>query len=104
MHAVIKTGGKQYRVAEGDVLELEKLDGAPGDAISFDEVLAVGDGADMKVGAPIVDGASVKGEVVDQTRGEKIIIFKKKRRHNYRRRNGHRQFLTLVRVTGIEAG
>jgi large subunit ribosomal protein L21 len=104
MHAVIKTGGKQYRVAEGDVLQIETISGEPGDAVSFDEVLAVGDGADMKVGTPVVEGAKVDAEVVDQTRGDKIIVFKKKRRQNYRRRTGHRQNLTVVRVTGITAG
>jgi len=101
MHAVIKTGGKQYRVAEGDVLEVETLAGAPGDTIAFEEVLTVGDGADMKIGTPVVEGAKVEAEILDQTRGDKIIVFKKKRRQNYRRTQGHRQNLTVVRVTGI---
>jgi len=104
MHAVIKTGGKQYRVAEGDVLKIETLAGEPGDAVNFDQVLAVGDGADIKIGTPVVDGAKVEGQILDQTRGEKIIVFKKKRRQNYRRKAGHRQNLTVVRVTGITGG
>ena len=103
MHAVIKTGGKQYRVAEGDVLEIETLAGDPGATIAFDEVLAVGDGADMKVGTPLVDGAKVEAEILDQTRGEKIIVFKKKRRQGYRRTQGHRQNLTVVRIGAISA-
>ncbi len=104
MHAVIKTGGKQYRVAEGDVLEIERLVAEPGQTLTFEDVLAVGDGADLQVGAPTVAGARVEVEVLEQTRGDKIIIFKKKRRQNYRRRTGHRQNLTVVRVTGIAAG
>lgn len=100
MHAVIKTGGKQYRVAEGDVLNVETLQAEPGATVAFD-VLALGDGADLKVGAPLVDGAKVEAEVLDQIRGDKIIVFKKKRRQNYRRTRGHRQNLTVVRVTGI---
>lgn len=100
MHAVIKTGGKQYRVAEGDVLKVETLQAEPGATVEFD-VLAVGDGADLKVGAPLVDGAKVEAEVLDQIRGDKIIVFKKKRRQNYRRTRGHRQNLTVLKVTGI---
>ncbi|WP_416899193.1 MAG: 50S ribosomal protein L21 [Minwuia sp.] len=103
MHAVIKTGGKQYRVAEGDVLQIETLQGEPGSTVAFDEVLAVGDGADMKVGTPLVDGAKVEAEILDHTRGEKIIIFKKKRRQGYRRKLGHRQNLTVVRIGAISA-
>jgi large subunit ribosomal protein L21 len=97
MFAVIKTGGKQYKVAENDVIAVEKLDGETGAAITFDQVLMVGD----KVGAPVVDGASVAGEIVDQFRADKVIVFKKKRRQNYRRKNGHRQYQTLVKITGI---
>lgn len=100
MHAVIKTGGKQYRVAEGDVLKVETLQAEPGATVAFD-VLAVGDGADLKVGTPMVEGAKVEAEVVDQIRGDKVIVFKKKRRQNYRRTRGHRQNLTVVKVTGI---
>lgn len=97
MFAVIKTGGKQYKVAENDVIAVEKLDGEAGSAITFDQVLMVGD----KVGAPVVDGASVAGEIVDQFKTDKVIVFKKKRRQNYRRKHGHRQQQTLVKITGI---
>ena len=104
MFAVIKTGGKQYRVAADQTLEVEKLAGDAGDTIVFDKVLMVaGDGEPM-VGAPNVDGASVAGEIVEQKRGPKIIIFKKRRRKNSRRKNGHRQDLTLVRITDILTG
>lgn len=97
MFAVIKTGGKQYKVAKDDVIAVEKLSGAVGETVTFDQVLMVGD----KVGAPIVDGAAVTAEVVDQFKGEKVIVFKKKRRQNYRRKRGHRQQQTLVKITGI---
>ena len=100
MFAVIKTGGKQYKVAQDDVIAVEKLDAEAGATVTFDEVLMVGD----KVGAPTVAGASVTGEVVEQTRGDKIIVFKKKRRHNYRRKNGHRQLLTMVKITDVGGG
>jgi large subunit ribosomal protein L21 len=101
MFAIIKTGGKQYRVASGDVVTIDKLSGAAGDAISFGEVLLVTDGDDVKVGAPTLSGAAVAAEVVEQTRGEKVIAFKKRRRQNSRRKRGHRQELTVVRITGI---
>ena len=97
MFAVIQTGGKQYKVAENDVIRIEKLAGAAGDSITFDQVLMVDD----KVGAPLVSGASVTGTVVAQDRNEKVIIFKKKRRQNYRRKKGHRQEVTVVRITSI---
>jgi large subunit ribosomal protein L21 len=101
MFAVIKTGGKQYRVAADDEITIERLAGEAGDTVQFDEVLMVG-GADAPlIGAPTVDGASVVAEIVRQARGDKIIIFKKRRRQNSRRRNGHRQDLTVVRVTDI---
>ncbi|MFC1673684.1 50S ribosomal protein L21 [Pseudomonadota bacterium] len=104
MFAVIKTGGKQYRVSENDVLVVEKLTGEDGAKIEFNEVLMIGeDGKAPTVGAPLLDKASVTGEVVRQTRGEKLIIFKKRRRQNSRRKNGHRQDLTLVKITGISA-
>ena len=103
MFAVIKTGGKQYKVAEGDVIQVEKLDGESGQAVSFDQVLALGGDGDMTVGQPLIDGASVSGEVLDQTRGDKIIVFKKKRRQGYRRKYGHKQHLTVVRITDIAA-
>jgi large subunit ribosomal protein L21 len=97
MFAVIKTGGKQYKVAPNDVILVEKLPGQAGDTVILDQVLMVGD----KVGAPIVAGASVTATLVEQTRGEKIIIFKKKRRQNYRRKKGHRQELTVLRIASI---
>jgi len=104
MFAVIKTGGKQYKVAAEDTLTVEKLDGAAGDTVTFDNVLMVGTGSDVTLGAPLVDGASVVGELVEQTRGEKIKVFKKKRRQKYRRTAGHRQELSVVRVTDILTG
>ena len=104
MFAVIRTGGKQYRVAKDDVIAVEKLAGEPGDAVEFGEVLMVGDGAEVAAGTPLVAGAAVTATVVEQSRADKIIVFKKKRRHNYRRKNGHRQHLTVLRITGIGAG
>ena len=104
MFAVIKTGGKQYKVAANDLVRVEKLAGDAGDAITFENVLMVGAGADVTLGAPLVEGALVAGEVVEQFRDKKVIIFKKKRRQHYRRKNGHRQELTLVRITEILTG
>lgn len=102
MYAVIRTGGKQYRVAADDVLEIERLTGEPGDKVEFADVLLVGGGeGDPQIGAPLVAGAMVAAEVVDHHRGDKIIIFKKKRRQNYRRKRGHRQELTTVKITDI---
>jgi len=103
-YAVIRTGGKQYRVEPGDVIRVEKLDGDAGAEVEFNEVLATGDGGSVKIGSPLVDGASVKAKVVEQGRLKKIIVYKKKRRKGYRRRQGHRQYQTTLRVTGIEAG
>jgi large subunit ribosomal protein L21 len=100
MFAVIQTGGKQYKVASGDVIRVEKLAGEAGSELVLDQVLMVGD----KIGAPVVAGASVKATVVAQARGEKIIVFKKRRRQNSRRKNGHRQDLTILRITDISAG
>jgi large subunit ribosomal protein L21 len=99
MFAVIKTGGKQYRVASGDVIKVEKLEAEAGATVTLDQVLMAGD----KVGTPLVAGATVSAEVVAQDRGPKIIVFKKKRRQNYRRKNGHRQDLTVLRITDITA-
>jgi len=101
MFAVLKTGGKQYRVAAGQVIKVEKLDGEVGSTIKFDEILMVGDDKGVKVGEPLIAGASVSAEVLEQTRAPKIIVFKKKRRHNYRRKKGHRQNITVLRVTDI---
>jgi len=101
MYAVIQTGGKQYKVAQNDVIIVEKLPGASGDTVEFGEVLMVADGAKRAVGAPLVAGALVTATVLDQGKGDKIIVFKKKRRKNYRRKNGHRQFQTVLRISGI---
>ena len=101
MYAVIKTGGKQYKVAKDQILVVERLPGEAGDTLSFDEVLMVGDGDRATVGTPFVDGAAVSAEVVEQTRGKKIIVFKKKRRKTYRRRRGHRQEQTVLRVIEV---
>ncbi len=101
MYAVIKTGGKQYRVAKDDIIIIEKLDGEAGASLEFAEVLMVGEGESVKVGAPTVAGAKVTGELVEQTRGPKVIAFKKRRRKNSRRKRGHRQDLTKVRITSI---
>lgn len=101
MYAVIRTGGKQYRVAEGDVVEVEKLTGDAGQDITFDEVLLLGDDGATEIGRPLVAGAAVTGQIVEQFKARKVIVFKFKRRKNYRRKKGHRQELTRVRVTGI---
>jgi large subunit ribosomal protein L21 len=103
MYAVIRTGGKQYRVAEGDTIKVEKLDAEVGGTLDLGEVLMVGgaNGEEARVGAPLVDGARVTAEVVEQTRGPKIIVFKKKRRKNYQRKKGHRQDLTVLRIREI---
>jgi large subunit ribosomal protein L21 len=104
MYAVIKTGGKQYKVAKNDVILVEKLPGEAGAAVELDEVLLVGDDKSQTVGSPLVDGAHVAATVLEQTRGEKIIVFKKKRRQNYRRKAGHRQDLTALKITDIVTG
>lgn len=101
MYAVIRTGGKQYTVAANDVFDIEKIPGEAGDTVEFPEVLLVGSEGEPLIGTPLVAGASVTAELVEQHRGEKIIIFKKRRRQNSRRRNGHRQYLTTVRITEI---
>ena len=101
MIAVIKTGGKQYRVAEDEVLTIEKLDGEAGSTVVFDQVLMVGEGGEATIGTPLVEGASVAAELVEQGRADKIVVFKKKRRKGYRRRAGHRQHQTVVRITEI---
>jgi large subunit ribosomal protein L21 len=103
MFAVIRTGGKQYRVSPNDVLKVEKLAGEPGSTITFTDVLAVGGEGTLTLGSPILAGASVTASVIAQDRLEKIIIFKKRRRQNSRRRNGHRQHVTVLRVSEINA-
>jgi len=104
MYAVIRTGGKQYRVATDDVIEVEKLAGEAGEIIQFSEVLMLGGEGAAQIGAPTVSGASVAAQVLEQKRADKIIVFKKKRRKNYRRKKGHRQHLTAVRITEILTG
>ena len=101
MYAVLKTGGKQYKVAENDVIIVEKLAAEAGSNIDLDEVLMIGDGEASTVGTPTVVGAKVTAEVLEQKRGKKVIVFKKKRRQNYRRTRGHRQELTVLRITDI---
>lgn len=101
MYAVIKTGGKQYRVQAGDLLVVEKLDGEPGAEVAFGDVLMLGDGEAVTVGAPLVDGAKVSATLIETRKGEKVKIFKKIRRQGYRRTRGHRQSETVLRVTSI---
>ncbi len=102
MHAIIKTGGKQYRVKEGDYLSIEKIvDAEKGSAVTFEEVLAVGDGAAIKIGAPFLSGATVKAKVVATGKAKKLMVFKKKRRKGYMVKRGHRQHFTRVQITGI---
>jgi large subunit ribosomal protein L21 len=103
MYAVVKTGGKQYRVEPGAVIKVERLDGEVGSTIALDQVLMIGgdNGGEPKVGAPLIDGASVAAEVLEQNRAPKVIIFKKKRRKNYRRKRGHRQLQTVLRINEI---
>lgn len=102
MYAVIKTGGKQYRVAQGDRLRVEKLPGDVGASVTFDEVLMLG-GEKVSVGTPLVKGAKVTAEIVAQDRAKKIIVFKFRRRKNYRRKRGHRQPFTEIKITGVSA-
>jgi len=101
MYAVVKTGGKQYRVAQGDVFVVERLAGEPDSVIELDQVLMLDNGKETVIGTPLVEGARVAAEVVEQARGDKIIVFKMKRRKDYRRTKGHRQDLTVLRVTEI---
>jgi large subunit ribosomal protein L21 len=104
MYAVIKTGGKQYRVAKDDVVTIERIAGEAGATVEFTEVLMVGSGESVKVGAPTVAGAKVTAELIGQTRGDKLIAFKKRRRKNSRRKKGHRQDHSKVRITAITGG
>ena len=104
MYAVIRTGGKQYRVASGQVIKIERLDGEVGETVAFDQVLMIGDEqaeGEPTIGAPLVEGARVTAEVLEQGKGSKVIVFKKKRRKNYRRRRGHRQLQTVLRIRDI---
>jgi large subunit ribosomal protein L21 len=101
MYAVFKTGGKQYRASQGDRLRIEKLDAEVGDSIEFDQILLVGEGSDIKVGAPLVDGGRIAAKVTAQGRGKKVEVIKFKRRKNYKRHHGHRQSYTEVEITSI---
>jgi large subunit ribosomal protein L21 len=101
MFAVLKTGGKQYKVAKDDVIHIERLAGEAGVQLVFDQVLMVGEGANATAGAPLVAGASVAATLLEQVQGDKVIIFKKRRRHNYRRKRGHRQLLSVIRIDEI---
>ncbi|MCB9979346.1 MAG: 50S ribosomal protein L21 [Rhodospirillales bacterium] len=103
MFAVIRTGGKQYKVSKNDTLRVEKLSAGAGETVTIGDVLLVCDGAKSTVGVPTVAGAKVMAEIVEHVRADKIIVFKKKRRQNYRRKNGHRQDLTLIKITDIKA-
>lgn len=103
MYAVIESGGKQHRVVEGETLKLEKIELSVGDTVNFDNVLMVGEGESVKIGAPYVEGSSVTAEVVAQGRAKKVTIIKFNRRKHYRKRQGHRQWFTEVRITGIKA-
>jgi large subunit ribosomal protein L21 len=101
MYAVIKTGGKQHKVSEGDVIAIEKINGGKGDAIVFEQVLMVEKDGDIRVGRPLVEGAKVTGEILAQTKGDKLIVFKMKKRKGYHKKNGHRQQLTSMRIKEI---
>ena len=103
MHAIIVTGGKQYKVAEGDVVYIEKLDQEAGDVVKFDQVLAIIDGEEATFGTPVVEGASVEANVVKNGKGKKVLVFKYKPKKNYRRRQGHRQPYTKVEITKVNA-
>ncbi len=100
--AIVETGGKQYRAAVGQLLDVEKLPVEPGQEVAFDQILLVSDDNGTRVGAPLVEGATVKAEVTEQGRGRKVTVFKMKRRKQYRRKQGHRQAFTRVRITAIE--
>ena len=103
MYAVFKTGGKQYRASTGDVIKIEKIEAEKGATIELDQVLMVGEGEDVKIGTPFLEGGKVTATVVDQGRRDKIMVIKFKRRKNYRRQMGHRQYFTQIEITGIEA-
>ncbi len=103
MYAIFSTGGKQYKVSEGDWLDIEKIEGDETPEVSFHQVLALGDGNDIKIGCPFIEGALVLGTVVEQRRGPKIRIFKMKRRKGYRKRQGHRQEITRIKITAIQS-
>ena len=101
-YAVIRAGGKQYRVAEGDLVRIEKLAGEVGEKVTLADVLFIGGNGDVKIGAPLLENASVTGEIVSQAKAKKVLVFKKKRRKSYSRQRGHRQHQTTLRITGID--
>jgi large subunit ribosomal protein L21 len=101
MYAVLSTGGKQYKVEEGDILRIEKISGDVGATVSFDKVLMLSDGEKVRVGTPLIDGISVSGHIVEQDKAKKILVFKYKRRKHYRRKQGHRQPFTAVKIDSI---
>jgi len=103
MYAVIKTGGKQYRVASGDEIKFEKLQGEKGDAVTFEEVLLVSDDGEVRLGQPYLENSKVVGRITRQAKSKKVVVFKYKRRKGYRKKRGHRQHFTLVRIENIEA-
>lgn len=103
MYAVVKTGGRQYKIEPGQVVRVDKLEGQVGDTVTLTEVLLVKDGEALKAGAPLLDGASVTAQIVEQDKGKKIIVFKKKRRHGYQKTQGHRQDYTALKITAINA-
>ena len=102
MYAIIRTGNKQYRVKEGDIIDIEKLPGESASVVQFEEVLLLSTGDSIKIGEPVLQGVSVKGEIVEQMRDDKLFVFKYKKRKNCRRRKGHRQSLSRVKITAIE--
>ena len=104
MLAVFKTGGKQYIVKTGQILKVEKLDGTQGDSVSFNDVLAVDDASNLTIGSPIIKEATVQAKILEQIRDKKIIVFKKRKRQNYRRTQGHRQYLTVLHIESITIG
>lgn len=103
MYAVVKTGGKQYKVAKGDKIAIEKIEGDAGSKVTLDSVLLMNDGKKSTIGAPALEGVSVSAKILEQTRAEKVTIFKKKRRQNYRRKLGHKQHKTVIEITDIKA-
>jgi large subunit ribosomal protein L21 len=103
MYAVVATGGKQYKVEEGEILRVEKLTGEIGSQVAFDQVLMLSDGENVKIGQPVLEGVQVKGHIIEQGKHKKILVFKYKRRKRYRRKQGHRQLFTAVKIDAIEA-
>ena len=103
MYAVVSTGGKQYKVQQGETLRIEKIPGEVGSKVTFDRVLMVADGENVRVGQPVLEKAAVQASIVEQDKAKKILVFKYKRRKRYRRKNGHRQPFTAIRIEGIEA-